>query len=74
MGEDIEQAMISLTDAQIGIIAFACKTSVERLNNAIADANEGQYERLKDYGYSQYWIKGSPEEYFDNLLKRIGNG
>jgi hypothetical protein len=63
--------MIDLTEVQIGIIAFACKTSVERLKVAIADANVGEYERLKDYGYCVSRATVSPQQHFEDLLKRI---
>lgn len=63
--------MIELTDAQIGIIAFACQQSPEQLREAIADANIGEYERLKSFGYCESRATVSPQEHFDSLLKRI---
>jgi len=63
--------MISLTDCQIGIIAFACGKSVEQFQAAIDDANEGENERMKEFGYCVCTSQYSPQEYCDNILLRI---
>jgi hypothetical protein len=70
---------IELTPEQIETLADAYGRTPNQLQEAIADANANEFERLKDFGYFKGRMQGyspemegiSPQEWFEYQLKRI---
>lgn len=67
----MEKANICLTPKQLAILETRMPFSAKELKQAIDEANNGDWERLKEVGFSRRHTKGTPQEFFEQKIEWI---